>query len=103
MLCNRIKMLRESKGITKTQASRDLGVPYTTYYNYENAVCEPSASMLVKIALYYSVSTDWLLGCDDALLSEDEHLKTIENQLESLSVEKLEELKLFLNFLLWKD
>lgn len=59
---NRIKMLREEKEISMRQAAADLGIPYTTYVNYEKGVREPNSEMLVTLANYFAVSIDFLIG-----------------------------------------
>lgn len=62
---NRIKTLREKKGINMTQAARALQIPYTTYVNYEKGEREPNTEMLIKIAGFYDVSVDYLIGRSD--------------------------------------
>ena len=37
-------------------------MPYTTYVNYEKGLREPNSEVLIKIAKYFSVSIDYLLG-----------------------------------------
>lgn len=58
----RIKELRESKGINMKEAARLLGIPYTTYVNYEKGLREPTSEMLIQIADFYNVSIDYLVG-----------------------------------------
>ena len=62
---NRIKTLREKKGINMTQAAKALQIPYTTYVNYEKGEREPNTEMLIKIAGFYDVSVDYLIGRSD--------------------------------------
>ncbi len=59
---NRIKELRMQKGISMRQAAEDLGIPYTTYVNYEKGFREPNSEVLIKLANYFSVTIDYLLG-----------------------------------------
>lgn len=42
--------------------AKEMGIPYQTLTKYINATSECSASNLVKIARYYNVSVDYLLG-----------------------------------------
>ena len=42
--------------------AHDLGIPYTTYLNYENLGIEPSYETLNKIADLLKVTADELLG-----------------------------------------
>ena len=58
----RIKELRLSKGISMKEAARLLGIPYTTYVNYEKGLREPTSEMLIQIADFYNVSIDYLVG-----------------------------------------
>jgi len=57
-----MKSLREAKGLTMKDAARDLGLPYTTYVNYEKGDREPSSETLILIADYYNTSVDYLIG-----------------------------------------
>lgn len=107
MFENRLKLLRESRGLSMKQVSNDLGIPYTTYIHYEKNENEPNSEILVKLALYFNVSADYLLGMDqdkktDLPLIADER-KVLELKLETLSTESLEEIDKFMDFLLWKE
>lgn len=57
-----IRKLRKKKGLTMRQAASDLGMPYTTYVNYEKGLREPNSEKLLRIAEYFGVSVDVLLG-----------------------------------------
>lgn len=107
MFDNRIKKLRKARGITQAQAAYDLGLPQKTYCNYERDEREPNSTILVKLALYYGVSTDYLLGFtpkneESPLLVNDER-KALEERLDTLSTESLEEIDKFLDYLIWKE
>lgn len=65
MLASRLKSEREKLGMNKKEVSEQLGIPYTTYCNYEAGSREPNSEMLKKIANYYSVTLDYLLGLSD--------------------------------------
>lgn len=58
----RLKELRQQLNISAKQVSKDLDIPYTTYLNYEKETREPCLRMLDKLADYFNVSTDYLLG-----------------------------------------
>lgn len=53
---NRMKELREERGITMKEAASTLDMPYTTYVNYEKGVREPNSETLIKIADFYNTS-----------------------------------------------
>ena len=59
---NRMKSLREEKGISMREAARCLNMAYTTYVNYEKGDREPNSETLIAIATFYGTSIDYLLG-----------------------------------------
>ena len=63
MLC--LKELRNAKGITQTDLAKHLGISTSAIGMYEQGRREPDNSTLVKIANFFHVSTDYLLGNDD--------------------------------------
>ena len=60
-----IKELRTDEGISQCELGKRLGVCNQTVSFWENGQREPDLDMLVKIAKYFHVSTDVLLGNDD--------------------------------------
>lgn len=58
----KIEELRKQKNISMAQAAKELGFPYTTYVNYEKGEREPKSEALIKIAQYFGVTTDYILG-----------------------------------------
>ena len=59
----RLKELRkEREGLTQRKFAQILNVDKSTYDRYENRNAEPSYEVLVKIADYFNVTTDYLLG-----------------------------------------
>lgn len=63
-LGSRLAQLRESLGLTKAEIARRLHVGNTTYANWEYGLREPNADMIVTLAEFFNVSTDYLLGRD---------------------------------------
>ena len=59
---NRIPELRAEKGISMRDAARLLGMPYTTYVNYEKGTREPNSETLIALANFYETSVDYLIG-----------------------------------------
>lgn len=62
---NRIKELRNEKGLTLKEMSKDIGVSNNTISQYENGKRSPSIDMIFKIAKYFNVSIDELLDNND--------------------------------------
>lgn len=64
MLNERIKELRKSYKISQVELARQLGVSKQCVSNWENDNVQPSVEMLVQIARFFKVSTDYLLDLD---------------------------------------
>ena len=47
------------------ECAAKLGIPYTTYVNYETGTREPNSEMLVTLADFFNTSVDYLIGRDD--------------------------------------
>lgn len=62
MFAIRVKNLRQSKELNQVQLAEKLGVKKQSISNWENDNIMPSVDMLVKIADFFRVSTDYLLG-----------------------------------------
>lgn len=57
-----ITLLRKEKGITQKKASEDLGVSQALLSHYEKGIRECGLEFVVRLAEYYDVSCDYLLG-----------------------------------------
>lgn len=62
MIGERMKRLRKDRRITQDEAAKRLGMVRTTYSNYENGNREPDFDTAKKIAEFYGVTVDHLLG-----------------------------------------
>ena len=60
----KLKYLRGLKGITQKEVSRAIGCSEVVYNRYENGEREPSIDMLIKLADFFGVTIDFLLGHD---------------------------------------
>ncbi len=61
----RIKELRKSKNISQLKMALDLNTSQNTISRYETGEREPDISALIKIADYFNVSIDYLVGRTD--------------------------------------
>lgn len=59
---NRLEELRALNKWSKSETARHLGIPVSTYSNYEYGNREPDIETIGKIAKLYEVSTDYLMG-----------------------------------------
>jgi transcriptional regulator with XRE-family HTH domain len=58
----KLKQARKKIGYTQREAAQELEIPYSTLANYELGRTEPDIEMIGKLADFYEVSTDWLIG-----------------------------------------
>lgn len=61
MLNEKIKELRKAKRVSQVEMANALGLTKQCVSNWENDNIQPSIEMLVKIADYFGVTTDYLL------------------------------------------
>lgn len=61
MLNDRIKELRKAFGVSQVELAKALNVSKQCVSNWENDNVLPSIEMLVKLAEYFNVTTDYLL------------------------------------------
>ena len=61
----RLKQVRNLKGVSQSGAAKYFGITKVGYQNYEAGRRSPSTEMLPKLATYFDVSTDYLLGLSD--------------------------------------
>lgn len=58
----RLTQLRNMRGLSKYQLAKDIGVNKQTISFWEDGINEPKISYAIKLADYFDVSTDYLLG-----------------------------------------
>ena len=65
MYFRRIQDLREDRDIKQKTVAEYLGMDPTVYRRYEKGVRSVPVDVVIKLAEYYKVSTDYLLGRTD--------------------------------------
>ena len=65
MYLKRVYDLREDSDLTQKKIAEYLGIHPNVYRRYEMGVREFPLELIVKLADYYHVSTDYLLGRTD--------------------------------------
>ena len=58
----RIRNLREERDLTQQKVADYLHVKQNTYFQYEIGVLNYPVEVLIKLAVFYDVSMDYLLG-----------------------------------------
>ncbi len=61
----RIKGLREDRDIKQIEIAKLLGTDQSYYSKYERGIHPMTAIQIKKIALYFNVSADYILGITD--------------------------------------
>ncbi|MBQ7226900.1 MAG: helix-turn-helix transcriptional regulator [Clostridia bacterium] len=62
LLGDKLKELRKGSALTQKQVAEKLGIAHNTLSQFENDLARPSYEVLVRLALLYDVTTDYLLG-----------------------------------------
>lgn len=57
-----LKNLRNEKKLTQKDISKELSIPLRTYIAYEMGEYQPNIETLIKLADYFDVSIDYLVG-----------------------------------------
>ncbi|PIQ16090.1 MAG: transcriptional regulator [Flavobacteriales bacterium CG18_big_fil_WC_8_21_14_2_50_32_9] len=82
----RLKELRETKGISKTDLANKISLHYSQIGRYERNEANPSADMLKKLANELDVTTDYLMnGTTNDLADELINDKTLINQFKKIA------------------
>ena len=61
----RIRELREERGISMMTLAKAIGVSDTAVCKWENQDSEPKLSYIIKLAEYFNCSADYLIGRSD--------------------------------------
>ena len=64
-LANRLTQCRTERGLTQNEVAIFCDITEKAYQNYERNRREPKLSILVRIADFYGVSLDYLVGRTD--------------------------------------
>lgn len=77
----RLEQLLEERELTQRQVSNDLHIAATTLNGYVKGNREPDYGTLVRIAEYFEVSTDYLLGVTNIRKGSEQPLDVREGDL----------------------
>lgn len=76
----RLKELREEYALTQTQLAKELGFAQRTISNWENNISDPNIQTLIILSNYFHVTIDYLIGKDQAVLTEENSIENISNE-----------------------
>ncbi|MBO4954554.1 MAG: helix-turn-helix transcriptional regulator [Clostridia bacterium] len=75
---NRIRDLREDIDLRQIDVANATGIDQKTLSNYETGKTNPDSDSIIKLATFFGVTTDYLLGCSSL------NIKTSKDVLEVL-------------------
>jgi len=67
---NRLKILREEKHLLQSDIAKYLGITTSAYGFYENEKRDMSPETIIRLAVFFDVTTDYLLGKSDTRNAE---------------------------------
>ena len=78
IIAKRLKELRENRHLTLVQSAEQIKIPRATISRYENGTTSPTADNIIKYAVFFNETADYILGLEDI----DGHKETIEYDFE---------------------
>lgn len=104
MFDDRLKSVRMKSGLTQQQVADDLGIPYTTYRNYEYNLREPPIQIAIDICNYFHISLNYLCGFEEGEIppvqvQHDAITKQIINQLSEFSDKEKRKVKDYCDYI----
>ena len=76
----RFREIRKARKLTQQQVANLLEIPLRTYQNYEREVNDPDTDILCKLADYYGITTDYLIGYSDIAVASQNNSFTKEQR-----------------------
>lgn len=99
---NRIKELRKQKGVKQADLAKLLGIAQSTMSGWENEINEVDNDSLFKLADFFGVSVDYILGRDtipDDINTDDDFAYALYNEAKELTDEDKKQLIKMAQFL----
>ena len=81
MVCDTIKSLRETAGLSQSALAKRLGVSRSSVNAWEMGLSIPTAQYIVELSQLFHVSTDYLLGLNNTQAIYIDRLSQEEKQI----------------------
>ena len=81
MVCDTIKSLRETAGLSQSALAKQLGVTRSSVNAWEMGLSIPTAQYIVELSQLFHVSTDYLLGLNNTQAIYIDRLSQEEKQI----------------------
>lgn len=79
-IADRIKYLRDKKGMTQTYLAKRLGISRSAVNSWEMSLSFPSLSNIVEMTRIFGVSADYILGISNQLTLDISELDSEEQE-----------------------
>ena len=100
---NRLALLRKEKNLTQSKVAEALNISRQLYHFYETGQRDPSTDTLCRLADFYDVSIDYLLGREITAQAKNHKVNnSLINQIANMDKETANEVQQFVDFLLSK-
>lgn len=73
----RLKDLRKAQGLRQEDVAKHLCIGRSTYVGYEKETSQPDLDTLKQLAIFFQVSTDYLLGIEEYEYKNDEFIQEV--------------------------
>ncbi|MCU7679061.1 helix-turn-helix domain-containing protein [Bacillus thuringiensis] len=106
MFGTRLHTLRKERKLRQEDMAKQLGIARTTYAMYEQGNREPDYNTLIKLAAFFEVSIDYLLGTTEIRQItdvQDPELYQWFKDIKNAPSQKREELKRFWEFIVHSE
>ncbi|PGM75489.1 transcriptional regulator [Bacillus cereus] len=106
MFGTRLHTLRKERKLRQEDMAKQLGIARTTYAMYEQGNREPDYNTLIKLATFFEVSIDYLLGTTkirQVTDIQDPDLYQWFKDINNATPQKREELKKFWEFIIQRE
>lgn len=77
---NRIRSLREDRDLRQIDVSNATGIDQKTLSNYETGKTNPDSYAIIKLAEFFNVTTDYLLGVSEYNFNDKYSIKNAINE-----------------------
>lgn len=81
---NRIRDLREDMDLRQIDVANATGIDQKTLSNYETGKTNPDSYAIIKLADFFNVSADYLIGRDN---EKDKKIKELESKIAEIQKE----------------
>lgn len=91
MISEQLLKIRKQRKLTMKEVAEAIGTSLSAYQKYENGTCDVSTETLCKLADFYEVTADYILGRNQPNSDDQLTPKQIENYIQLQNLNPIEE------------